>query len=177
MGASIGRGHWVRTPPLPLENYKAIGFLSKIGPDLLENHKATKPTIYGMPEKRHLNGVRWLAYDCLLSGNWILSLPHQLKKQQRPCQTSLTKLSVSVHGLNKLVFIPRCLAKNSENVCWCHRSVTSAACIFWLNPLLHTSAFGRLWNVRFFKILWKMENLLLRSKCSNFHNILKTVEM
>ena len=44
------------------------------------------------------------------------------------------------------------------------------------NPLLHTSAFGRLWNVRFWKI-WKMEHLLLRSKCSIFHNIFKTIEM
>ena len=27
---------------LPLNNHKAIGFLSKTGPDILENHKATK---------------------------------------------------------------------------------------------------------------------------------------
>ena len=33
------------TDPHPphLENHKAIGFLSNIGPDPLENHKATKP--------------------------------------------------------------------------------------------------------------------------------------
>ena len=28
--------------PLPLENHKALGFLSNTGPDSLENHKATK---------------------------------------------------------------------------------------------------------------------------------------
>ena len=45
------------------------------------------------------------------------------------------------------------------------------------NLFLHTSAFGHLWNVRFFKILWKMEHLLLSSICSIFHNIFKTIEM
>ena len=45
-----------------------------------------------------------------------------------------------------------------------------------LNPLLHTSTFGRLWNVSFLKILWKMEHFLLRSKCSIFHNIFKLVK-
>ena len=29
--------------PYPLENHKAIGFLSNTGPDPLENRKATKP--------------------------------------------------------------------------------------------------------------------------------------
>ena len=29
--------------PLPLKNYKNIGFLSNTGPDPLKNHKATKP--------------------------------------------------------------------------------------------------------------------------------------
>ena len=38
------------------------------------------------------------------------------------------------------------------------------------NPLLHTSTFGCLW-------LWTMEHLLIRSKCSIFHNIFKTIEM
>ena len=28
---------------LPLKNYKNIGFLSNTGPDILKNHKATKP--------------------------------------------------------------------------------------------------------------------------------------
>ena len=33
-----------------------------------------------------------------------------------------------------------------------------------VNPLLHTSAFGCFWNLRFLKILWKIEHLLMRSK-------------
>ena len=41
----------------------------------------------------------------------------------------------------------------------------------------HTSAFGPCWNVRFSKILWKMEHLLLRSKCFIFYNIFKTIVM
>ena len=48
-----------------------------------------------------------------------------------------------------------------------------------INLLLHTSALGCLWNVRVLKILWKIKHLLLRSKCSIFHNkcIFKTIEM
>ena len=38
--ADPDRGQGVQTP---LENYKAIGFLSNTGPDSLENHKDTKP--------------------------------------------------------------------------------------------------------------------------------------
>ena len=39
-----GGGARVGTPPQHgLENHKAIRFLSNTGPDLLENHNATKP--------------------------------------------------------------------------------------------------------------------------------------
>ena len=53
-------GTGVRTaPPHPLKNHKNIGFLSNSGPDLLKNHKATKPAIQfwdiiSTPAKRHL---------------------------------------------------------------------------------------------------------------------------
>ena len=46
--------------PDPLENHKAIGFLSNTGPDPLENHKATKPTfnvIGPSSETPFLNGI------------------------------------------------------------------------------------------------------------------------
>ena len=39
--------------PLPLENHKAIGFLSNTGLELLENHKANKPTFNVGPIKWH----------------------------------------------------------------------------------------------------------------------------
>ena len=39
----VGRG------PDPLENNKAIGFLSNTGPDPLEIHKDTKPVLYVEP--------------------------------------------------------------------------------------------------------------------------------
>ena len=38
----IQRGTGGPDPP-PLKNHKKIGFLSNTGPDLLKNHKATKP--------------------------------------------------------------------------------------------------------------------------------------
>ena len=63
---------------LPEKSQKNIGLLSKTGPDLLKNHKATETSIQcwaniGTPAKRHLNGVSlasrwWPAY----SGIWIL---------------------------------------------------------------------------------------------------------
>ena len=39
-----------------------------------------------------------------------------------------------------------------------------------LNPLLHINALWHLWNIMYLKILWKMEHLLQRSKCSIFHD-------
>ena len=39
----IQRGTRDTDPPPPLKNHKNIGFLSNTGPDLLKNHKATKP--------------------------------------------------------------------------------------------------------------------------------------
>ena len=39
-------GQEVRTP---LNNYKALGFLSNTGPDPLENYKATKPAVNVQP--------------------------------------------------------------------------------------------------------------------------------
>ena len=38
-----GVGGGVPDPPPPLKNHKIIGFLSNTCPDLLKNHKATKP--------------------------------------------------------------------------------------------------------------------------------------
>ena len=57
-------GQGVQPPPPPLENYKAIGFLSNTGPDPLENHKATKPVInVGSSSARQRNAIsmafRW----------------------------------------------------------------------------------------------------------------------
>ena len=40
-------------PIFPLENHKAIGFLSNTGPDPLENHKATKPSFNLGPSSAH----------------------------------------------------------------------------------------------------------------------------
>ena len=43
-------GQWGPNPhPPPLENRKAIGFLSKTGPDPLEYHKATEPAFNDGP--------------------------------------------------------------------------------------------------------------------------------
>ena len=41
------------------------------------------------------------------------------------------------------------------------------------NSLIHIKAF---WHVMFLKILWKMEHLLQKSKCSIFHNIFKSIK-
>ena len=52
-------GGGVRTPP-PLENHKAIGYFSNIGPDLLEKHKAIKPAfdaVSSSAHQRNANGV------------------------------------------------------------------------------------------------------------------------
>ena len=43
-GWTVGVGAEVRSPP-PLKNKMYIGFLSNTGPDLLENHRATKPAV------------------------------------------------------------------------------------------------------------------------------------
>ena len=47
---------------------------------------------------------------------------------------------------------------------------------WYINPLLHNSAFWRFWNIMYLKILWKMEHLLFESKCSIFHNIIKRIQ-
>ena len=44
-----------------------------------------------------------------------------------------------------------------------------------LNLLLHNNTFWRLWNIMYLKILWKMEHLLQKSKCSIFHNTFKSI--
>ena len=42
----------------PLENHRAIGFLSNTGPDSLETHKATKPVFnIGPPSARQRNAI------------------------------------------------------------------------------------------------------------------------
>ena len=44
----------------PLENHKVIGFLSNSVPDLLENHKATKPAFnVGQLLARQRNAIQW----------------------------------------------------------------------------------------------------------------------
>ena len=43
--------------PDPLKYHQNIGYLSKTGPDPLENHKATEPAFNGTPAKRPFNGV------------------------------------------------------------------------------------------------------------------------
>ena len=40
------------TPPPPLENHKALGFLSNTGQEPLENHKATK-TVFNVEPMLH----------------------------------------------------------------------------------------------------------------------------
>ena len=63
----------VRTSPL--ENDKAIGFLSTTGPDSLGHHKATKPAFNVGKAKRHLNdGPLLVVLDPFF--------PHQLRIQQ-----------------------------------------------------------------------------------------------
>ena len=44
------------------------------------------------------------------------------------------------------------------------------------NPLLHNNTIWCLWNIMYLEILWKMEHLLLWSKCSRFHNIFKSFQ-
>ena len=61
-GSSGGGGGGYKGSGLPLKNHKNIGFLSNIGPDTQNNHKATKPAFNvgpssGRTVKRHLNGV------------------------------------------------------------------------------------------------------------------------
>ena len=41
--------------------------------------------------------------------------------------------------------------------------------------MLHNNTFWRLWNIMYLKILWKMELMLLWSKCSIFH-IFKSIQ-
>ena len=45
-GGGGGKGVWT---PTPLENYKAIGFLSNTGLDPLENNKAIKQAVNVLP--------------------------------------------------------------------------------------------------------------------------------
>ena len=72
--------------PPPQENHKAIGFLSKIGPDPLKNHKDTKlhvpswATIGPQAKRRFAGGPMMARFND--SGIWILS-PHQVKKVVR----------------------------------------------------------------------------------------------
>ena len=71
-GGGGGRGSG-----LPLNNHKAIGFLSKTGPDPLENHKATKLVFNVGPSIENsvsndfflstfFNSIN--VFDCCLSG-------------------------------------------------------------------------------------------------------------
>ena len=72
-------------PPSPLEKSQNIGFLSNIGPDLLKNHKATKPDFnVRPPSARQRNAIsmalHWRAYDGPLIVLFGLSLPASTRK-------------------------------------------------------------------------------------------------
>ena len=44
--------------PIPLQNHKNIGFLNNTGPDLLKNHRATKPAVnVGPSSARQRNAI------------------------------------------------------------------------------------------------------------------------
>ena len=58
-GSRGGGGQGVQTLPLPLDNYKAIGFLSNNGLDPLKNNKATKPVLKGVRALRDYFGPLW----------------------------------------------------------------------------------------------------------------------
>ena len=83
-GSRGGRQGGLEHPP-PLENYKAIGFLSNTGSDPLENHKATKPAINVGPLSAHqgknaLMAFRWRANDGPFLVVFGSSLPSLTKK-------------------------------------------------------------------------------------------------
>ena len=51
-------GQGVRTPLPLLKNHKILGFLSNTGPDILKNHKATKPAFnFGPLSARQRNAI------------------------------------------------------------------------------------------------------------------------
>ena len=58
----------------PLKNHKNLGFLSNTGPDLMKNHKATKPAFNvgplsatsETPFKSHRHSVRSLALNIVM---------------------------------------------------------------------------------------------------------------
>ena len=58
--------------PTPLKNHRAIGFLSNTGPDLLKNHKTTKPAF-------NVGQSLTCQWCPAFSSIWTPSPPHQLK--------------------------------------------------------------------------------------------------
>ena len=88
-------------PDPPLKNHKNIGFLSNTGPDLLKNHKATKPAFNVWPSSaRQRMAFRWRADDGPLLV--VFGSPHLKKQQQKKkrCQSwnpSEKKTSGSAH--------------------------------------------------------------------------------
>ena len=79
----------------PLENCRAIGFLSNTGPYPLEYHKATKPAFNVGPlsdrlKKHHLMAFRWRANDSSPLVVFQSSLPTSAKKTLSECQFSWT---------------------------------------------------------------------------------------
>ena len=76
-----------------LKNHKAIGFLSNIGVDPLENHKTTKPAfnVGPLPAKRHLMAFRWWVDNGPLLVIFGYPSPLHINKKQQ--QKTLTKLS------------------------------------------------------------------------------------
>ena len=71
----MGQGFWT---PHPLENHKAIDFLSNNGPDALENHKNTKAEFTLGPS---LNGVSLASRGLVV---FISSLNSSTKKKTPP---------------------------------------------------------------------------------------------
>ena len=91
----IMRGTGGSDPP-PLENYKAIGFLTNIGPDPLGNHKTTKPA-FNVGHHRHTSETpfTWrFACGPMMACLYIFFLYplsfHQLKKNVVKVELPLT---------------------------------------------------------------------------------------
>ena len=74
----------VRTP---LENKKAIKYISNTSPDPLENHKATKPAFNVEPSSARQRNVismafRWLTDDARFNWHFDPLSPHQKQKKK-----------------------------------------------------------------------------------------------
>ena len=113
MGESRGGGRGYRGCGPPLKNHKYIGFLSNTGPNLLKNHKATKPEFNIGQSSARQTPFKWrfAGGPMMAHLKWYLApiSPHQstikkslsnLDRLRLNLQDSLMTINVHVHLRN-----------------------------------------------------------------------------